>query len=132
MQEWAIQINACKQSGKTVQKWCEENGINAKTFYNRMRVVREEMLEIAEAVNVDRGNDVVKINASRLLPAENQYDTADKMRMGHIDGPVFAALPIPQAATDLFYYIKNWHAADINGHGKDRKHGRYQSGNYGG
>ena len=35
-------------SGKTVQVWCCENDVNIKTFYYRLRKVREAMLELGE------------------------------------------------------------------------------------
>lgn len=30
---WTERIAACKSSGKNVSTWCEENGINPKTYY---------------------------------------------------------------------------------------------------
>ena len=30
---WTERIAACKSSGKNVSAWCEENGINPKTYY---------------------------------------------------------------------------------------------------
>jgi len=48
LREWAAQIENCKQSGLTVSQWCEENGIHKKTYYNRMKRVREELLEAME------------------------------------------------------------------------------------
>jgi hypothetical protein len=53
LQEWATQIADCKKSGQSVREWCCKNGINVKTFYNRMKVVREEMLELVQTVNAD-------------------------------------------------------------------------------
>ena len=41
LQEWADQIEAQQHSGLSVQKWCEEKGISAKTYYYRLRKVRE-------------------------------------------------------------------------------------------
>lgn len=35
-------------SEKTVQAWCSENDVNIKTFYYRLRKVREAMLEPGE------------------------------------------------------------------------------------
>jgi len=45
LREWAEQINDCKQSGLTVKAWCKENGVYIKTYYNRMKKVREELLD---------------------------------------------------------------------------------------
>ena len=44
LQEWAAQIEAQQQSGLTVRSWCEQNGISAKTYYYRLRKVRENCL----------------------------------------------------------------------------------------
>ena len=41
LQEWSAQIEAQQSSGLTVQKWCEENGLSTKTYYYRLRKVRE-------------------------------------------------------------------------------------------
>ena len=41
--EWSERIRACRSSGKPVKTWCEENGINIKSYY------RWERLYIAEA-----------------------------------------------------------------------------------
>ena len=40
MRDWAEQIEAQQTSGMTVQKWCEENGINPKTYYYHLRKLR--------------------------------------------------------------------------------------------
>lgn len=39
--EWKSQVEECKASGLTVKEWCEENGINLKTYYYRQKKVRE-------------------------------------------------------------------------------------------
>lgn len=48
LQEWAAQIKAQQRSGLPVIKWCSENGINAKTYYYRLRKVRENCLSDPE------------------------------------------------------------------------------------
>lgn len=73
LQEWARQIEACRNSGMKVSKWCEANGIGIKNYYYRMRRVREELLDAAES-----GNALVLSNTS-----PQQLSTT----------PVFAALP---------------------------------------
>ena len=30
---WTERIADCKNSGKSAQEWCEQNGINIKTYY---------------------------------------------------------------------------------------------------
>ena len=43
LSEWSEHIRACRSSGEPVKTWCEENGINIKSYY------RWERLYMAEA-----------------------------------------------------------------------------------
>lgn len=43
--EWAEKIEACRSSGKTVEQWCSENGINIKTYYYHLRMLREKVCD---------------------------------------------------------------------------------------
>jgi hypothetical protein len=45
MEEWAQQIRTCRESGSSVAGWCRENGINPKTYYYRLRKLREKACE---------------------------------------------------------------------------------------
>jgi hypothetical protein len=44
MEDYARQ----QESGLTVKQWCKENGIIPKTFYYRLRVLREEACSIMD------------------------------------------------------------------------------------
>ena len=33
--EWAEMVSECQASGKKVDEWCRENGINVSTYYKR-------------------------------------------------------------------------------------------------
>jgi transposase-like protein len=46
---WAEMYATYQESGKTVREWCSEQGIVTKTFYYRLRRLREEALEQAES-----------------------------------------------------------------------------------
>ena len=90
-QEWAEQIRACRQSGKTVRQWCNEQGINPKTFYNRIKVIREEMLELAETAGAEYMS-----NPAGVLANHVQRDARSGANNRQEEQPVFVALPIPQ------------------------------------
>ena len=45
LREWAAQVEAQQPSGLTVQQWCTENGIKLKTYYYRLKKVREQFLD---------------------------------------------------------------------------------------
>ena len=37
---WAEMVQECRNSGQTVRVWCEDNGVNIKTYYYRLRRLR--------------------------------------------------------------------------------------------
>ena len=51
LQEWNRQIEEQKSSGLSVQEWCQQHGINPKTYYYHLRKVREEFLRSGKAEN---------------------------------------------------------------------------------
>lgn len=38
--EWAEKIRQCRESGLTVQEWCDLNKVNIKTYYCHLRRTR--------------------------------------------------------------------------------------------
>lgn len=48
--DWATQIEVQQASGMIVQKWCEENGINPKTYYYHLRKLREKCVASAPEI----------------------------------------------------------------------------------
>ena len=51
LQEWVLQVRACKQSGLPVRQWCNENGVAVKSYYYHLKRVREELLDVMQAKN---------------------------------------------------------------------------------
>ena len=47
LSEWKERIVDCRNSGQTVQAWCEQNGINPKTYYRWERLLMAEAVRIA-------------------------------------------------------------------------------------
>ena len=99
LQEWASQINAQRQSGLNVRKWCEENGIGYKCFYYRLRRVQEEMLEALEERNTSKSSKLSVIK-------ENQLSTKQ-------ESPVFAPVTIPQSKGAALTVWIGYYAVDI-------------------
>lgn len=50
MRDWAEQIEAQQASGMKLQKWCEKNGINPKTYYYHLWKLREKCAATAPAI----------------------------------------------------------------------------------
>ena len=99
LREWASQIKAREESGMTVKQWCAENGASQKTYYYRLKRVREELLESLTRGNTQQLSVVQKNCISRM----------DQQ----IDSPAFAALPMPQSkGAALTVWLGGW-AVDI-------------------
>ena len=47
LSEWKERIVDCRNSGQAVQAWCEQNGINPKTYYRWERLLMAEAVRIA-------------------------------------------------------------------------------------
>ena len=81
LQEWSAQIEAQQASGQTVRQWCVENGINFKTYYYRLKKVREKFLDSSPSIvplDVPQQNADIRIEKNGLqisLPANISPDT---------------------------------------------------------
>ena len=81
LQVWTEQIKAQQESGMTVTEYCAQNGINNKTYYYRLRKVREQCLESEPAivpVAVPRATSDIRIEKNGLqisLPTNIPADT---------------------------------------------------------
>ena len=93
LQEWARQTHECQQSGKSVKQWCAEQGLNRKTYYCRLRVLQEAMLEAWETNGTVQqllsGNTKSSHHNAEL--GAIQEIASHPVRKEH--GPVFTALP---------------------------------------
>ena len=81
LREWVEQLEAQQASGLTVPQWCAENGIKTKSFYYRLRRVREQYIQSAQAivpVSVPQQPSDIHIEKKGLqitLPADIAPDT---------------------------------------------------------
>ena len=50
--EWAAMVSDCQASGKKVEEWCAENGINVSTYYKRLNVLRSELIDETEKQSI--------------------------------------------------------------------------------
>ncbi|HAE16422.1 MAG TPA: hypothetical protein DCG51_07715 [Erysipelotrichaceae bacterium] len=41
LEEWKVIIDSAGSSGKPVQEWCKENGVNARKFYHWRKKLKE-------------------------------------------------------------------------------------------
>ena len=81
LREWAEQLEAQQASGLTVPQWCAENGIKTKSFYYRLRRVREQYIQSSQAIvpiSVPQQSSDIRIEKNGLhisLPTSITKDT---------------------------------------------------------
>ena len=86
-EEWEKQVIDCRSSGLTVQEWCRQNGVNDKTYYYRLRQVREKCLE-ARAEKAEKTSEKENIQAVVPLPMKSAYGEIQIEKNGlHISLP---------------------------------------------
>ena len=72
LEEWEKQVVDCRSSGMAVKEWCRQNGVNDKTYYYRLRQVREKRLE-ARAEEAEKTSEQENIQAVVPLPMKPAY-----------------------------------------------------------
>ena len=50
--EWAAMVQECQASGKRVDEWCQDNGVNVSTYYKRLSVLRTELIDGTEKQSI--------------------------------------------------------------------------------
>lgn len=87
MQEWAKIIQQCHASGLSNREFCRQNGISEKTYYYRLRQLRElavaeKSSQIPQLIQLDipaqeKAEDLIHIqyrNADLTLPETVDFD----------------------------------------------------------
>ena len=77
MEDYARQ----QESGLTVKAWCQENGITQKTFYYRLRVLREEACSL---MNLEPNKAEVKAAPEFVrvdLPRSNEKSSGINIKL---------------------------------------------------
>ena len=67
---WEEMSLACQQSGLSVKEWCRQNGINASTYYARLRKLRENVcrnIVSMEPETPQLGKSEIKISSGEIL-----------------------------------------------------------------
>lgn len=86
--EWAAMVSDCQASGKKVEEWCAENGINVSTYYKRLSVLRTELINGAEKQSIVpvSVSDAITDAAETVIP-DAARSRGDKiiMRKGGIE-----------------------------------------------
>ena len=51
LEEWALQVEECRNSGKTVKAWCKEQNLSMSTYYLRQKKVYAALKEQTNLCN---------------------------------------------------------------------------------
>ena len=72
--ELAAMVQECQTSGKNVEEWCNENGINISTYYKRLNVIRTELIEESE------NQSIVPVSVSAAVSDASNSVIADTVK----------------------------------------------------
>lgn len=72
--EWAAMVQECQASGKRVDIWCQENGIKVSTYYKRLNVLRNELIEGNEK------QSIVPVSVSSAIADANNTVTPNAVK----------------------------------------------------
>ncbi len=78
--QWAEMVRSRNESGLTVTDWCKQNGINPKTYYYRLKRMRQAVCDEIEQ------HDIVPVE-----PIASTEPTSEKIELSV--GDVKIALP---------------------------------------
>ena len=80
IKNWEAEVEACNASALSVQQWCRQNVISAKTYYYHLRKVREAMLSENSIVplGTQKNSDSIEIKTDIMnisVPADCSTET---------------------------------------------------------
>ena len=65
LKQWEQMVQSRKESGLTISKWCKENNMNPKTYYYRLRKVREASFKETETHEIVQISDDTEQNLQK-------------------------------------------------------------------
>ena len=88
--EWSQRIADCRQSGMSVKRWCEENGVSPKTYYSWQKKVFSVMVEQQKLQLEGKGQEDCFVE----LPATQQ--------IRQTTGELVASIQVGQASVNIY------------------------------
>ena len=90
LKQWAEMVQLRNESGLTVSKWCDQHGVNVKTYYYRLKQVRQALCNEVEQHDIVavrpvydcRENTHIRLsmgNATIELPDDFNEDTLKRL-----------------------------------------------------
>ena len=84
LQEWSVRISECRASRKSVVSWCDENGINPKTYYYwEKALIRESTQAETEPSEGKSSVSLVQIQPNWLQYEPEQQGKVISIRCGN-------------------------------------------------
>lgn len=70
-QSWVAMIQEQKASGLTIRQWCAENNLSENIYYYRLKRVREQIIQAAQAeASAQKAQQLVRV-PDTAIPADN-------------------------------------------------------------
>lgn len=105
--EWSQRVADCRQSGMSVKRWCDENGVSPKTYYTWQKKVFSVMVEQQKLQLEAEGQEGCFVE----LPAPQQIqqtpsDLAASVQAGQVSINIYSGAD-PKLAQALVQALKS-------------------------
>ena len=105
MREWAEMVRECRSSGFTVKEWCDNNGVNIKTYYYRLKRVRDFICDSKLENNMDSSDLSVRQDIVPLPMGNKSDNDAQQIRIASanisLELPVTVSPQLLKAAIEV-------------------------------
>ena len=92
LRKWASDIHERQQQGMSVKQWCEEHGITTKTYYYRLKRVRQACLEECEPEIVSLASVIPSVTSAADIRIGNAVIRIDEHTSVSLLKNIFKAL----------------------------------------
>ena len=68
LNQWSMMVQEREDSGLSIRAYCEQKGIGVKTYYYRLKKLREAAVELTQP-------EIVQVEAPEILPGNANPET---------------------------------------------------------
>ena len=78
MQQWAIMIKTCRESGLSVREWCRQNNISEQSYYYWLKKIRKTVIEQSPV------QEEASITKTSFIPIEYNHSVSEEKKVSKI------------------------------------------------
>ena len=105
--EWSQRVADCRQSGMSVKRWCDENGVSPKTYYTWQKKVFSVMVEQQKLQLEAEGRESCFVELRAPQPIQQaRGNLAASVQVGQVSVNIYSGAD-PELAQALVQALKS-------------------------